>query len=506
MKYLASVGCSMGAFVTLIEILIAYISKKKVNNLQNTLFVAITVFCLLSCLAEFSYAYCISVRETLPLSTVLFFCRSYIFFSLFCMYFTICYIVAYRTADLEEKKRKKIRIVLFSIFFVIYSVCFFIASNSRIELYDDFLYQFSGPTINIISAICYGIFIVFIFVLFIKNKELSKNQLLPLLYAVIVVVCVFGMQIFGYDFNYLTYLLTFLLAAIFFTTENQDFKLLGELEESKKIADNENVAQSKFLEKISHEVRSPLNNILGLSDILLTEPEFNFENIKADALNIQKSSAYLLNLTNHIADISQIESGKEKVEEAEYALADIIDSIYDNVNKKLLKDDVSFSINVDENLPKSYYGDAEKIKKIILNVLFNAFNYSSNGKVSLDINEIERTDKEIKLEFLVFNTGHLMKEEDFDRGIQDFFENNSDSLNISDNIIALMVAKSLVLMLDGEMKFANEKGKGTRYFITLKQLIIDPTSIGKVTNSLDIIDMYKKEQSNIKDSSLEVNL
>ena len=139
-------------------------------------------------------------------------------------------------------------------------------------------------------------------------------------------------------------------------------------------------------------------------------------------------------------------------------------------------------------------------------MLFNAFNYSSNGKVSLDINEIERTDKEIKLEFLVFNTGHLMKEEDFDRGIQDFFENNSNSLNISDNIIALMVAKSLVLMLDGEMKFANEKGKGTRYFITLKQLIIDPTSIGKVTNSLDIIDMYKKEQSNIKDSSLEVNL
>ena len=316
------------------------------------------------------------------------------------MYFTICYIVAYRTADLEEKKRKKIRIVLFSIFFVIYSVCFFIASNSRIELYDDFLYQFSGPTINIISAICYGIFIVFIFVLFIKNKELSKNQLLPLLYAVIVVVCVFGTQIFGYDFNYLTYLLTFLLAAIFFTTENQDFKLLGELEESKKIADNENVAQSKFLEKISHEVRSPLNNILGLSDILLTEPEFNFENIKADALNIQKSSAYLLNLTNHIADISQIESGKEKVEEAEYALADIIDSIYDNVNKKLLKDDVSFSINVDENLPKSYYGDAEKIKKIILNVLFNAFNYSSNGN-SYDFVELYNYgDNDINLEGL----------------------------------------------------------------------------------------------------------
>ena len=136
--------------------------------------------------------------------------------------------------------------------------------------------------------------------LFIKNKELSKNQLLPLLYAVIVVVCVFGMQIFGYDFNYLTYLLTFLLAAIFFTTENQDFKLLGELEESKKIADNENIAQSKFLEKISHEVRSPLNNILGLSDILLTEPEFNFENIKADALNIQKSSAYLFHRLNQV--------------------------------------------------------------------------------------------------------------------------------------------------------------------------------------------------------------
>lgn len=499
MKLLASMGFSMGAFITLIEILVAYIKKKKVNTLQNTLFVAITIFCLLSCLSEFAYTYLISIKETIPPNSILMACILYVFFNLFTMYFTICYIIAYRTTHLDDKKRKKIRLSLFSIFLVIYLICFFVACNSQIEIHDDFLYQFTGPGMSIVSAICYGIFILSIFGLFIKNKELSKKQLFPLIYAVMVVLIVFALQLFfDYDFNYLTYLLTFLLAAIFFTTENQDFKLLEELEESKKIVDEENVAQAKFLENISHEIRSPLNNIIGLSDILVADQEQDLSKIKEDVSNIRDSSLYLLKLTYYINEISQIESEKDKINEAEYDLNTLIHDIKEDVNTKLSKEEVEFSLNFDEKLPKRCYGDFGKIKRIIYNVLLNAFYYTHKGKVSLDINEIERDNKEIKIEFLISNTGHLMKEEDFEREIQDFFENNISNLDINDNNIALMVAKSLISMLGGEIKFANETGKGTRYFITIKQLIVDSTNIGneKPTNN-------EKEQDN--NSSLEVN-
>ncbi len=507
MKLLASVGCSMGAFITLLEILITYVRKKKVMTLQNTFFIGITVFCLCSCLSEFVYAYFISIQNTLPRSTVLIPCMFYVFFSVFGMYFTICYVIAYRTANLEEKIRKKVRLFSMILFFIIYLICVLVACTSEIVIHDDFLYQFDSPVIAVISAVCYVLFLIAVIALFVKNKALSKNQRLPLLYSVITVLVIFAFQLlFGYDFNYLTYLITFLLAAIFFTTENQDFKLLEELEESKRVAEEENVAQTKFIDNISREIKIPLNNIIGISNILITEDEFDFESVKSDVLRIQDASKSLIKVTNYISDISQIESGKEKVNESEYQLSTLVDDVYWVVSKTLSKDDVEFLVNIDEKLPSKLYGDLDKIKKIIINVLINAFYYTSNGKVSLDIHEVERNDKDITLEILIFNSGHLMSEEDFSRELQDFFDNNSSSLNVDDNIMALMVAKRLITMLGGEIKFINEKGHGTRYFITFKQLVVDSTSIGKLENSLYAFDIKKKEQDSTNDSSLEVNL
>ena len=98
-----------------------------------------------------------------------------------------------------------------------------------------------------------------------------------------------------------------------------------------------------------------------------------------------------------------------------------------------------------------------------------------------------------------------MSEEDFSKELQDFAGSDS-SISVDDNAMALMVAKRLLTMLDGEIKFVNEAGKGTRYYITLKQLIVDPTPVGKLENSLYTIDAQKKELDSSNNSSLEVNL
>ena len=86
------------------------------------------------------------------------------------MYFTIYYVITYRTANLDKKKKKKVRLISMNLFFIIYLVCVLVACTSEIVIHDDFLYQFDSPVITVISAVCYVLFLIAVIALFVKNK------------------------------------------------------------------------------------------------------------------------------------------------------------------------------------------------------------------------------------------------------------------------------------------------------------------------------------------------
>ena len=313
------------------------------------------------------------------------------------------------------------------------------------------------------------------------RKTNPKELNAPVLYFSIVFMffSILVFVIFNYRFNMIYIMYVFLFNALFFTIESQDTKLLSQAEESRKEAEAANKAKSDFLASISHEIRTPMNTILGFSQALLEEKELTQDLVKRDVKDIKQASGDLLELINNILDISRIESGKEKIDSKEYRIEDLLLEINSVTSAKVSRDVLDFKINVDGNIPTKFKGDSDKIYKILVNVLANAISHTKFGSVSLDVGGAYVGDN-YKLSLIVANTGHEMTEAEFNRSFEDFSEEGS-SIGTDSVKLGLIVAKRLIEIMGGTIDFKNEKGKGTRYLISLDQVVVDDMKVGAIS-------------------------
>ena len=146
---------------------------------------------------------------------------------------------------------------------------------------------------------------------------------------------------------------------------------------------------------------------------------------------------------------------------------------------KISKDVLEFKINVDPNIPTMYNGDSNKLYKILINVLLNAITHTKFGSVSLDVGGAYVGDS-FKLSFVISNNGHEMTEAEFNKSFEDFAEGTSTNSAVDSVKLGLIVAKRLIEIVDGTIEFKNEKGKGTRYIISIDQKVIDDMRIGNL--------------------------
>ena len=164
-------------------------------------------------------------------------------------------------------------------------------------------------------------------------------------------------------------------------------------------------------------------------------------------------------------------------------------------------------------MPSKFYGDYSKIYKILLCTLINAINYTNFGEVKLEIDGINEKDG-YYLSFVISNTGHAMKTENFEKDFNDFVKlGNSTQNNIDSVTLGLIIAKRLVNILDGKFEFKNEIGKGTKYFVKIKQQVISDTKIGdiflndKKTSTLnDILDLSNYHVLIVDDNDINIKL
>ena len=246
-------------------------------------------------------------------------------------------------------------------------------------------------------------------------------------------------------------------------------------------AEKENLAKSRFLAQMSHEIRTPMNAVLGITEIELHKNIHPPETEEAFQ-RIYNSSRLLLSIINDILDLTQIDAGKMKIIPVIYEMASLV---ADTAQLNLLylgSKPINFGLILDENLPETLYGDELRIKQILNNILSNAFKYTSEGIVILDIGMEKGTNVgDIILVIKISDSGQGLSKEQLESLFSSDYTrfNQEQNRDIQGSGLGLNIVHSLVCMMEGDISVTSELGKGSEFTVRLPQKIEGNAILGK---------------------------
>lgn len=249
------------------------------------------------------------------------------------------------------------------------------------------------------------------------------------------------------------------------------------LERQKQEAVVASDAKAKFLASISHEIRTPINAVLGMDEMILRESTEN--NIIDYAYDIRNAGKTLLSLVNDVLDMSKIESGKMNIIPTEYEVYKLIDTCYNLVAINAQEKGLELEVTADESLPKVLYGDEVRIRQIISNLLTNAVKYTNEGAITFKVGFRELDTETIMLNIMVSDTGIGISKESqeilFD-AFERFDDNNTRY--IEGTGLGLNIVKQLIELMDGTISVHSEYGAGSVFAVFIPQKVIDSESMG----------------------------
>jgi signal transduction histidine kinase/AmiR/NasT family two-component response regulator/HPt (histidine-containing phosphotransfer) domain-containing protein len=250
------------------------------------------------------------------------------------------------------------------------------------------------------------------------------------------------------------------------------------LEELKRTAENASETKTRFLANMSHEMRTPLNAIIGLSELGLGSDELT-GNAFGNMEKIYISGMTLLGIINDILDISKIESGKFILIPAKYDTPSLInDTIIQNMIRIGSKP-IQFKVHVEETLPQRIEGDELRVKQIFNNLLSNAFKYTDKGSVDWYISS-ETSGNSVWLISSVRDTGIGIREEDISKLFTDYNQIDiKGNRRIEGTGLGLSITKNLVKLMDGSITVESEYGKGSVFSLRIRQRYVDEKIIGR---------------------------
>ncbi|QSZ41196.1 response regulator [Sulfurimonas aquatica] len=244
-------------------------------------------------------------------------------------------------------------------------------------------------------------------------------------------------------------------------------ELINKYENRLTELENKLQSQGSFFASMNHEVRTPMNAIIGMSQILLDDNSLNTHH-KKSIKTIHKSSNMLLGVINDILDYSKIEARMLTLEKTSFNLNTVFDYLADMIGLKVKEKNLELIFEIDNNIEKNYVGDPLRLSQILLNLMSNAVKFTEQGSVTLKAKTVEILNEKAHLEFCISDTGIGIKEE----ALETLFENYTQVNDIKNHQhggtgLGLSIAKQLSNLMDGNIKVQSTYGEGASFIVDI---------------------------------------
>ncbi|MCM1540830.1 MAG: response regulator [Blautia sp.] len=260
------------------------------------------------------------------------------------------------------------------------------------------------------------------------------------------------------------------------------------LQDALDAADSANKAKTNFLSSMSHDIRTPMNAIVGMTDIAKKHTD-DKEKLDDCLDKITLSSQHLLTLINDVLDISKIESGKFALNPINFSLRKTMDNLVNIVRPMIKSKEQEFDVRIHDVNYEMLYGDELRISQVFINILSNAVKYTPNGgKIILDLYEECLDGQRVRLTYVVKDNGIGMSHEYMEHMYDTFTRADDSRTNkVQGTGLGLAIVRQMVMLMNGTIDCDSELDKGTMFTVKLELPIGEDASRAYTLPPIDIL-------------------
>lgn len=275
-----------------------------------------------------------------------------------------------------------------------------------------------------------------------------------------------------------------------------------ELQEAKKEAETAAEIKKQFISNVSHEIRTPLHGVVGITSLLLAQPEISKDN-KQLLISLKFSGDYLLSLINNVLLMSKIDNNKIKVQPKTINLETLTTNILYSVQFQAEKNKTNIVIDVSEEVPEQIVIDDSILFEILINLIENGIKFCKNGKVTLNIQKNHQEGENISLRFAVTDNGMGIPADKKEIVFEKFSQVSLDKSIMEGTGIGLSIVRSLLLLLESDIHLETEEGKGSTFYFDINCKIAE--SAQSQSSESNIIEDVCKDKKILLVEDNEIN-
>jgi len=290
--------------------------------------------------------------------------------------------------------------------------------------------------------------------------------------------------------------LSFIISDVTGTVARQQ-ETMQVLREALSAAENANNAKTDFLSRMSHDIRTPMNAIIGFSNLILQNPD-DSEKVRDEASKILSSGNHLLGLINDVLDMSKIESGNVQLNQKSFELEQCLKTVEGIIRPQMEAKNQTFDIKVSGVKNKSFIADDQRLQQVLINILSNSTKYTpEGGKIDFEVSGVrEKAGKFEVLAFTITDNGIGMSEEYQKFLFEPFSREVNDSVNSEQGTgLGMAITKNLVNMMGGSITVDSKLGIGSSFRVIIPLQADTDNAVGGEKNLQDSNGDSAKEVS-----------